>query len=86
MVFDSSLNEFCLRGRGVATLDHAKDILTAIAQDLKAEQSAEEQSEKSKGHGAANVMAASGRLHAEGRIEHGFTPGRDITECCGSAE
>ena len=60
--------------------DHAKDMLTAIAQDLKTEQTAEEQSEKSKGHGWANVMAASGRLHAEGRIEQGFTPGQVLAE------
>ena len=60
--------------------DHAKDMLTAIAQDLRTEQSADEQSEKSKGHGWANVMAASGRLHAEGRIEHGFSPGQMLAE------
>jgi len=60
--------------------DHAKDMLAAIAQDLKTEQSAEEQSDKSKGHGWANVMAASGRLHAEGRIKHGFTPGQVLAE------
>ena len=60
--------------------DHAKDMLTAIAQDLKTEQSAEEQSDKSQGHGAANVMEASGRLHAEGRIDHGFTPGQVLAE------
>lgn len=60
--------------------DHAKDMLTAIAQDLDTEQSAAEQSEKAKGHGWANVMAASGRLHAEGRIEHGFTPCQMLAE------
>lgn len=60
--------------------DHAKDMLTAIARDLHTEQSGEEQSEKSEGRGAATVMAASGRLHAEGRIEHGFTPGQVLAE------
>jgi signal transduction histidine kinase len=60
--------------------DHAKEMLTAIAQDLKTEQTADEQSEKSKGHGAAKVMAASGRLHADARIEHGFTPGQVLAE------
>src|SRR5512140_1973299 len=60
--------------------DHAKEMLMAIAQDLNTEQSADEQSQKSKGHGWANVMAASGRLHAEGRIEHGFTPGQVLAE------
>lgn len=60
--------------------DHAEDMLTAIAHDLKTEQSIEEQSEKAKGHGSANAMGASGRLHAEGRIEHGFTPGQVLAE------
>jgi signal transduction histidine kinase len=60
--------------------DHAKDMLTAIALDLKTEQSVEEQSDKSKGQGWANVMAASGRLHADGRIEQGFTPGQVLAE------
>ena len=60
--------------------DHAKEMLVAIAQDLRAEQTAEQQSQKSKGHGSVNVMAASGRLHAEGRIQHGFTPGQMLAE------
>jgi hypothetical protein len=60
--------------------DHAKDMLAAIAEDLNTEQSAAEQAEKSKGHGWVNVMAASGRLHAEGRIEHGFTPSQMLAE------
>lgn len=60
--------------------DHAQDMLTAIAQDLRTEQSADEQSEKAKGHGVANLMAISGRLHAEGRIEQGFTPGQVLAE------
>jgi signal transduction histidine kinase len=60
--------------------DHAKDMLAAIAQDLKTEQSATEQLEKSKGHGSARVMESSGRLHADGRIDHGFTPGQVLAE------
>lgn len=60
--------------------DHAKDMLAAIAQDLRTEQSAEEQSEKSQGYGSANVMEASGRLHAESRIDHGFTPAQVLAE------
>lgn len=48
--------------------DHAKDMLTAIAEVLRTEQTAAEQSEKPKGHGSANVMVASGRLHADGRL------------------
>ena len=60
--------------------DHAADMLTAITRDLKTEQSGEEQVEKSEGHGLANVMEASGRLHAEARIEHGFSPGQVLAE------
>jgi signal transduction histidine kinase len=36
-------------------------------------QSADEQSRKSQGRGSANTMRASGRLHADDRIQHGFT-------------
>jgi hypothetical protein len=60
--------------------DHAKDMLIGIAQDLETEQSSGEQSEKSKGHGSANLMGVSGRLHAEGRLEHGFSPGQMLAE------
>ena len=60
--------------------DHAKEMLAAITQDLKTEQSAEEQSEKSKGRGSAHIMAASGHLHAEGRIQHRFTPAQMLAE------
>jgi signal transduction histidine kinase len=60
--------------------DHAKDMLMAIARDLATDQTAEEQSRKSRGHGWVNIMAASGRLHAEGRIGHGFTPGQMLAE------
>jgi hypothetical protein len=45
--------------------DHAEDMPTAIARDLEIEQSVGEQSENSRGHGSANLMAVSGRLHAE---------------------
>jgi len=60
--------------------DHAKEMLMAIALDLRTEQSAEEQSKKSKGQGSVNSMTASGRLHAEGRIQHAFTPGQMLAE------
>ena len=48
--------------------DNAKEMLKAIVQDLKTEQSVDEQSAKSRGGGKAHVMDASGRLHAEERI------------------
>src|SRR5688572_16002322 len=60
--------------------DHAKDMLLAIAKDLATDQTAEEQSRKSRGQGWVNIMAASGRLHAEGRIGHGFTPAQMLAE------
>jgi signal transduction histidine kinase len=60
--------------------DHAKDMLIGIAEDLNTRQTVAEQSDKSQGRGLANVMAASGRLHADGRIEQGFTPAQMLAE------
>jgi signal transduction histidine kinase len=60
--------------------DHAQEMLTAIAQDLNTEQSVKEQHHKSRGLGSANIMVASGRLHADGRIQHGFSPGQVLAE------
>ena len=53
--------------------DHAGDILSAVVQDISNAQTSEEQSRKSQGGGSANIMEASGRLHADDRIQHGFT-------------
>ena len=53
--------------------DHAEEILTAICADMGLVQSPEEQSRKSEGHGSARTMATSGQLHADDRIQHGFT-------------
>jgi signal transduction histidine kinase len=53
--------------------DHAEEILTAVVQDMCTTQTAGEQSRKSRGHGSAHTMKASGRLHADDRIKHGFT-------------
>lgn len=53
--------------------DHADEILTGITTDMGLSQSREEQHRKSQGHGVANTMQASGRLHADDRIQHGFT-------------
>jgi hypothetical protein len=52
--------------------DHAADILTAVVEDMSVAQSSQEQSRKSQGRGSANTMRASGRLHADDRIHHGF--------------
>ena len=53
--------------------DHAKDMLTAVVEDMHLRQTAEEQHRKSQGRGSAHTMEASGRLHAADRIEHGYT-------------
>lgn len=53
--------------------DHCQELLLAIAEDLDTAQTSHEQSEKSRGHGSANIMGVSGRLHADGRLHHGFT-------------
>jgi signal transduction histidine kinase len=53
--------------------DHAKEILTAVVEDMHLRQTAEEQHRKSEGRGSARIMEASGRLHAADRIAHGYT-------------
>jgi signal transduction histidine kinase len=53
--------------------DHAEEILTAVVQDLNTPQTDDEQLRKSQGRGSANIMEASGKLHADDRIRHGFT-------------
>ena len=60
--------------------DHAEELLTAFAEDLSTAQTNHEQSQKSKGLGAAHIMAISGRLHADGRMRHGFTPVQVMAE------
>ena len=52
--------------------DHAEEILTAIVLDISVAQTSDEQSRKSHGLGSANTMRASGTLHADDRIRHGF--------------
>ena len=53
--------------------DHAIEILTAVVQDMGVTQTSAEQSRKSRGQGTARTVEASGRLHADDRIQHGFT-------------
>ena len=53
--------------------DHAEEILTAVVDDMSIAQSTDEQSHKSQGRGSAKTMRASGALHADDRIRHGFT-------------
>jgi signal transduction histidine kinase len=60
--------------------DHAEELLTAIAVDMGTAQSVNEQSNKSMGWGTAQAMAASGELHADARMQHGFSLGSLLAE------
>jgi signal transduction histidine kinase len=60
--------------------DHASDLLTAIANDLESAQTVGEQLQKSEGHGSAHAMEASGLLHADARIGHGFSLAQVLAE------
>jgi len=53
--------------------DHAEDLLTAVVRDIVTVQTGDEQYNKSQGRGSAKAMQASGKLHADDRIQHGFT-------------
>lgn len=63
-----------------ALRDHADQILTAIVDDMKSQQSAAEQAEKSKGRGEAQRLGYIGELHAALRIEFGFKLGQMVAE------
>ncbi len=63
-----------------ALRDHADQILTAIVDDMKSQQSAAEQAEKSKGRGSAQRLGYIGELHASLRIEFGFKLPQMIAE------
>ncbi|MDO9017207.1 MAG: sensor histidine kinase [Deltaproteobacteria bacterium] len=63
-----------------ALRDHADEILTAVVLDMKSQQTAAEQAEKSKGRGAAQRLEAIGQIHAALRIESGFKLGQMVAE------
>jgi signal transduction histidine kinase len=66
----------------VALSDHASEMLTVIAEDLKTPQGGVEQSEKSKGNAPApdtNVRTAAEK-HGTGRAESGFTIDEMVAE------
>jgi signal transduction histidine kinase len=63
-----------------ALRDHAKEILGAIADDLERWQSPAQQSEKSKGEGAAGPLDAVGAVHAALRLDGGFELGQLVAE------
>ena len=52
--------------------DHAEAILNAVVHDMSITQTSNEQTLKSRGRGSVKTMEASGRLHADDRIQHGF--------------
>ena len=66
----------------VALSDHASEMLTVIAEDLKTPQGASEQSEKSKGRGPAldNDDRTAAEKHGTGRAESGFTLDQMVAE------
>jgi hypothetical protein len=53
--------------------DHAEELLTAVVEDINTPQTGDEQSHKSQGRGSAKAMQACGKLHADDRIQQGFT-------------
>ena len=52
---------------------HAEDILTAVVQDMSIAQSREEHFSGSRAAAAPRTMESSGTLHADARIQNGFT-------------
>ncbi|MFN2638020.1 MAG: ATP-binding protein [Gemmatimonadaceae bacterium] len=68
---------------GIAALsDHANEMLTVIAKDLKTPQGGLEQSEKSKGHAPASESTerTAAEKHGTGRAESGFTMDQMVAE------
>lgn len=79
-VFARTLGPASTGMSALALRDHADDILTAIVCDMKAEQTAAEQAQKSKGRGGLRKMEAIGKIHATLRIESGFKLGQMVAE------
>jgi signal transduction histidine kinase len=63
-----------------ALRDHADEILSAIAADMRSRQTELERAEKSKGRGTAQHLKEIGELHATLRIEFGFKVGQMVAE------
>ena len=79
-VFAESLTPAAHGMTATALRDHADEILTAIVSDMKSQQTAAEQAEKSKGRGKAQRLGKIGKIHAELRIENGFKLGQLVAE------
>jgi signal transduction histidine kinase len=60
--------------------DHAEEVLVAMGHDMGAAQTDDERAKRSQGLGSAKAMAASGKLHADNRIQHGFPVGAVLAE------
>ena len=60
--------------------DHAEELLTAIVVDMGTSQTPAEESEKARGLGIEQKMLASGKLHADARLGHGFALGQLVAE------
>jgi len=79
-VFAQSLTPAATTMTATALRDHADEILTAIVGDMRSQQTAQEQAEKSKGRGTAQRLEEIGRIHAALRIENGFKLGQLVAE------
>jgi signal transduction histidine kinase len=79
-VFAKSLTPAATGMNAVALRDHADEILTAMVLDMRSQQTAQEQAEKSKGRGTAQRLGEIGRIHAALRIENGFKLGQLVAE------
>ena len=66
----------------VALSDHASEMLTAIAEDLRTPQGGREQAEKSKGNAPAldSTRQTAAEKHGSGRAESGFTTAQMVAE------
>lgn len=60
--------------------DHARQLLTVIAADLRTPQSDHQQSEKSKGNGPRGVHDTASETHAEARLQSGYTVEQLVSE------
>lgn len=79
-VFAESLTPAATGMNATALRDHADEILSAIIHDMRSQQTAGEQAEKSKGRGTAQRLGEIGRIHAALRIENGFKLGQLVAE------
>lgn len=60
--------------------DHAKLMLTVIADDLKTPQTPMEQAEKAKGKGPRGARDTAAETHAEARLQSGYSVGQLVSE------